>query len=693
MRSPPPLAPLWRPLALSSALLAACAARPPGPAAPAGARGEPGGRRNEGASAGPAEPTVLSAEQRRRDAAEAPRIAALLDAYSNFGASLSPDGRRLLFRSDRGGSAELYSAEVARPEAPPTKLVSGPERVASAVFTPDGRAILYRQDKGADENFHIFRLPAAGGAPVDLTPGEPLWRDSPLVPRLAPGLMVYSARKRTDYTSMLFVQALPPEGRAPRPVGASPAAEARPKKVFSDPLPGTAVDVSPDGARALWVRETRGGGHEALEIDVRAGRAEPVARDVSAVAYSSDGARIFVATESPSGEHALAAIDRATRAPLARYVQSSPATAAVRSIVPSPRGDRVAIGVDAGNRSSVRVLDAKTLAPLRDVATPPGTASLGANTEVRFPLGAGTFSGDGARFAIGLSTPDRPDDVALVDAATGALSPLRREPRPELAGLAPVVASIEEVASFDGLAVPVNVYLPKGHTSRLPTLVYFHGGPDASSALEWNAWTRVFIAAGFAVLEPNVRGSTGFGRAYEAADNREKRADSMRDVEAVNRWARRQAFCDPDRLIIYGASYGGYVSLMGLSRQPGLWAAGVDLAGISDLMTILRSDASPARYVAEFGEPGKDDALIEAFSPLRDADKIAAPLFIYQGQNDARVPRAQADAIVQALRARNVPVEYMVAPDEGHTVARRPNEIEFLSRVIRFLRDELHIAS
>lgn len=629
-----------------------------------------------------AEPTVLTPAQKERDDALARRIRPLLELHQNFGAVLSPDGTRVLFRSDRGGVPELFLAEVAHPERPAARLVAGPERVASALFTPDGRWILFRRDRGADENFHIYRIGLDGSGLTDLTPGAPLWRDTPLV---AAGRLIFSARKPSDYASKILVQ---------------PLAPAEAEVVYSDPAPGTAVDVSRDGTHALWVREAASGGHELLEVDLASGQARMIVprdgrpADVRAAAYSADGARILVATDGGGERHALWAIERATLARAAEYRPEAPAHSEVSAVVPSPRGDRIAIRVDSGNRSQVRLLDAASLAPLTDVATPPGSVSLGIATEVRYPLAAGTFTADGRRLVVGLSVPQQPDDIALIDAATGAVTPLRRESRPGLDRLAALAASIVEVPAFDGRPIPVNLYLPArtARAARLPVIVSFHGGPDASSSLEWNAWTRVFTAAGYAVAEPNIRGSTGFGRAWARGDDREKRVDALRDVESVNRWLRRQPWCDPDRLVLYGASYGGYVVLMGLTRQPSLWRAGVDLAGISDLMPLLTSAAAPARYLEEFGDPAVDAALIRAFSPIHQVDRIAAPLFIYQGQNDGRVPRAQADAIVRALRRRRVPVEYMVAGDEGHTVARRTNEVEFLSRVLRFLDDELGAA-
>ena len=186
-----------------------------------------------------------------------------------------------------------------------------------------------------------------------------------------------------------------------------------------------------------------------------------------------------------------------------------------------------------------------------------------------------------------------------------------------------------------------------------------------------------------------MRGSSGFGRAWEMADQREKRAGVIEDMGTVNAWARTQPWADASRIVIAGGSYGGWIVLMGLERQPKLWSAGLDLFGIADLRTLLRTTDKTVRamFIEEFGEPDQDAALLAAWSPLADAARIGAPLFVYQGQNDPRVPRAESDAIVKVLRKRGVAVEYMVAKDEGHSVAHRENQIELLSRAARFLEE------
>jgi dipeptidyl aminopeptidase/acylaminoacyl peptidase len=342
----------------------------------------------------------------------------------------------------------------------------------------------------------------------------------------------------------------------------------------------------------------------------------------------------------------------------------------------------LAIEVDEGDRSEARILDARTLKVTAEVKTPLGYVALM------------DFSEDGARISAILSTPAAPTDVFAVDPATGVLEPLRKDARPGLDGLPPLDASIATVKAFDGLSLPVIAYLPGGaRTSgkKLPVVVEFHGGPAGSSSVAWDVFARFFVSLGYAYLQPNVRGSTGYGRAYEMADNREKRADWLKDLESVNAWVRAQPWADPDRVIVMGGSYGGYAVLMALTRQPAAWRAGVDYVGIANLFTFLRStdQAIRVRFVDEFGDLDRDRALLEQFSPLRDVEKIASPLYVYAGQNDPRVPREESDQVVRALRAQGVPVEYQVAANEGHSIDHVENRIEFLTRVARFLDDNV----
>ena len=188
-----------------------------------------------------------------------------------------------------------------------------------------------------------------------------------------------------------------------------------------------------------------------------------------------------------------------------------------------------------------------------------------------------------------------------------------------------------------------------------------------------------------------MRGSSGFGRAYEAADNGAHRLDAFKDIEASARWVAAQPWADKQRLVILGGSYGGYTTLIALSRWPDLWRAGVDLFGVVNLATFMKSTSGVIRqlFLTEFGDPDKDAAFLASISPLTDVDKIRVPTFVYAGANDPRVPRSESDLIVKALRSRQLQVEYMVAANEGHSLARRPNQIEFYARVARFLDKHL----
>jgi dipeptidyl aminopeptidase/acylaminoacyl peptidase len=611
-------------------------------------------------------PTERTAQQIARDDALVPRATAYLSAYGNNSPHLLTSGT-VVFVSNRDGLNQLYASDAAHPRAPARKLPAPNERVAGAAVTSDEKTVLFSSDVGADGNFHIFRVGVDGTGLADLTPGEKLHRDAPQAARDVPELFAYAAHAPSSERTRLVVQRL----------------DGTPREFFSDDRGGTLAALAPDGTRALYEQRLAHEDAVLFEVEVKTGKAtrlyppEGQPANVTA-AYSADAERAFVATQLEDKNAELLAIDRKTSKTLARYEETLIPAGAIAGVLVSPRGDWVAIDVNGGNRFEVRILDAQTLRLRRTLATPLGVAI------------AYDVTKDGSKIALAISHPDAPNDVFVADAATGEVKPLREEERPALSQLARMRVSIETVKSSDGLAIPTNLYLPEARAGeKLPVLVSIHGGPASSATIRWNPALRFYLSLGYAVVEPNIRGSTGFGVAFEKADNKEKRAGALADVEAVNRWARAQPWCDPGRIAIMGVSYGGYMTLLAAARQPRLWSAGLDGSGMSDLRTMERLEDQAIRVFdeTEFGVLGKEDDLLFEWSPLKYVDAIVAPLFVYQGVNDPITPQNEADQIVHALRARKVPVEYMLVANEGHGFSRRENQAQYLARTARFLEE------
>jgi dipeptidyl aminopeptidase/acylaminoacyl peptidase len=627
----------------------------------------------------PAAPVAVSADpdtpagaDAARDAELARAVASVVDAFTNSQPRFTRDARRVVFVSDRDGLPQLYAADAARPDAAPTRLVTSTERVTGATTTPDGKALVFQSDHGADENWSLFRVNLDGTGLIELTPGARRQRDAAILCDGRPDTIFYSARAMSEAGTGVYMTSAKAPGEE--------------KQIYHDDKPGGLADVSRDGKWGLFQRYPSRSENDLVMLDLATGAIRPLwPTDGSKVsifdaAFSADGKRALIATDGGGEQGLVLSIDIATGRETARYVETRPATAEVSGIAVARRGNSIAVKVNAGNRGEIRLLDATTLKPKAAVALPLGDGA------------AGHFSEDGKRLTLGWSTPSTPGDIHVVEVATGKVTALRKEPRPQLDSLPAVEASIIEVEAFDHTRIPVNVLVPAGSKGKkLPVIVNYHGGPAGSSAIRWSPQSRFFLGQGYAWVEPNVRGSSGFGRGYEAADNGPRRLDAFKDIETTGRWAAAQPWADKDRMVVYGGSYGGYTVLIGLTRMPDLWRAGVDLVGVANLKTFMATTSGVIRqiFLLEFGDPDKDAAFLESISPLRDAEKIVDPLFVYAGANDPRVPRTESDQIVKAVRARKVPVEYMVAANEGHSLAHRETQIAFYSRVARFLESHL----
>jgi dipeptidyl aminopeptidase/acylaminoacyl peptidase len=218
-------------------------------------------------------------------------------------------------------------------------------------------------------------------------------------------------------------------------------------------------------------------------------------------------------------------------------------------------------------------------------------------------------------------------------------------------------------------------------------VVDVHGGPESQRRPGFNAVTQILCSRGYAVLEPNVRGSAGYGRRYASLDDVERRMDSVADLESAAEWLADHDLVDPDRIAVMGGSYGGFMTLAALTTYPERWAAGVDIVGIASFVTFLENTGDWRRELreAEYGSLDEDRALLEALSPLSRIDRIAAPLFVLHGANDPRVPVSEARQVADAAREQDVPVRELIFDDEGHGFSKLENRIEAYTAVVEFL--------
>jgi dipeptidyl aminopeptidase/acylaminoacyl peptidase len=257
-------------------------------------------------------------------------------------------------------------------------------------------------------------------------------------------------------------------------------------------------------------------------------------------------------------------------------------------------------------------------------------------------------------------------------------------------------ATLESYPARDGTPIPMFVRRPAACAAAAapcPVIVHFHGGPEGQSRPGFSPVWQLFVDAGFVVVEPNVRGSTGYGQAWLDADNGPKRLQVVTDIEDAalfvrEAWAKNGT---APKVGVYGGSYGGYSALMGMTRFAGAYDAGVSSVGIANLLTFLENTAPYRRQlrISEYGDPVVDrDALVQ-LSPTSWVQQLKAPLMIIQGANDPRVPVGEALLMHDAARSRGVPVELMIFADEGHGASSRANQALQWGHVLRFFRQHL----
>ena len=628
-----------------------------------------------------------------------PDIRAYLEIRTSSPASWSPDGRKLLVSSDLSGTSQVHRLDLdPQPSlpVPATQLIplTRFEEPIGAGYLPSGRqaadasgdVLLLATDVGGNERYQLFTTPDEPAAPLtgpdDL---EPLVQDPDHIHR--PGgvsrdgrFLAYATNRGDGVAFDTWVRDL---------------ATGEERCVFATGGWTGPGGFSPD-ARYLAVSEltTRAGDNQVHLIDLHALHDAEVA----------DATHPAVTELCPHPEEA-GTVGTPSWLPdsSAFYLATDVGRAFVGIARGTPDGaweHVIEPGWDAGavvdwTGSHLLVVwnaDGITRAELRDPRTlePQGPLPLPGDG-----VGSGfRFSKDGRWLSFGYSSPLVPGDAWRYDTVTGALERLTISPC-EVDPATFVDAELVRFPSFDGLEVPAFVLRPGDGASAAeepaPVVVMIHGGPESQYRPSFSPLAQYLVAHGFAVVAPNVRGSTGYGRDYQHLDDVERRLDSVHDLAALHDWLASQPDLDEDRAALYGGSYGGYMVLMGLAHQPDRWAAGVDIVGMSDLVTFLENTSEWRRAFREreYGSLAQDRELLRELSPITHVERMQAPLCIIHGANDPRVPLSEAEQIHEVLTERGVRCELLVYHDEGHGLSKLTNRIDAYPRVTAFLQEVL----
>jgi dipeptidyl aminopeptidase/acylaminoacyl peptidase len=579
-------------------------------------------------------------------------FARYLKVRGAYGPSWSPDGRRVSFLTDITGVPQVW--EVPVEGGWPDQLTFHEERVMSARYSPVGNSLLFGMDAGGNERAQLFLL--GDGEERDLT------RDpdaihysggfSPDGRRIA-----YTATRRNGTDFDVYVQAL----------------DGEPALVWEVSGYHTVADWGPDGLSLIISRQHSNLDNDLYELDLETG--EP------RLLTPHEGEARFQAVNPTLGGALYLATDR--DGDFLRLARLDAGTLELEYLTPDDRDvEGVELSKDGRYLAAVRNVDGYSDFMLfngrgRRMPTPEMPSGM---------IGGFAFSPDSGRLAFTLTGPDRNPDVWILDLPDGEP---RRLTRSSTAGIPRSTFQRPEVVrypSFDGREIPALFYEPE--EDGAPVIVNVHGGPESQSRPMFAPVTQYFLDCGYAVFAPNVRGSTGYGKAYTHLDDVRLRMDSVKDLAHAAHWLRERGH---ERVAVMGGSYGGFMVLAALTEYPELWSAGVDIVGIANMVTFLENTGSYRRALREpeYGSLEDDREFLESISPIHKAENIMAPLMVIHGKNDPRVPVGEAEQIVERVKANGGAVEYLLYEDEGHGLAKLKNRLDAYPKIAAFLNRHL----
>lgn len=579
-------------------------------------------------------------------------------------ARFNHDESLVAYRSDEGGRLEIWVQPVAGGAARAITRTKG--SIHAFEFSPSRDQLVFGADQGGDEMPRLYETTSRGDPPKLLVE-EPKGARTQLVRFSDDGekLAYLSSRRDPKYMDLYELDLRTKKSTLLWKAEGKKAIEL----VSRDLRRFTLIETLSDSSFRVWLAER--GAKAPVLLTPHTGEVA-----FAATSFSHDGAKVFFTSDEEGEFSSLWSVDLATKA---RTRLLSPPWD-VDSAAPSRAGKYFVTVTNVDGTPQIEVVrSADQTRVALPKADPRGTLiPIAWSKSDRFA--AATFFSDAAPLTVYVLDLEKGTARALVDPMPASL-----RDRPMVGG------RTVRIPSFDDRPVPAFLYTPPGD-GPFPAIIDVHGGPTAQAKKVFVGYRQYFLSKGWAVLVPNVRGSTGYGKTWMKADNLDLGGGPLKDVVACKKWLAQNARVDPKRVVVLGGSYGGYMALAAAAFTPGEFAAQVDLFGPSDLKTLVESFppywAAYATFIyRKFGDPKNPAhaAYQRERSPIHFVDRIRTPVLVVQGKHDLRVRRDQSDRIVAKLREKKVPVHYLLLDDEGHGFDATQNFERVIATTDRFL--------
>ena len=592
-----------------------------------------------------------------------------LNIRSAHGGSFAPDGERLAFLMNTTGTPQVWTLDG--PGQWPVQRTFYEDRITFVDYSPERAELVFGKDQGGNERAQLYTLDTETGEITNRTQrpdAKHRWGgwDS------EGERFAFASNRRDNTVFDIYVQDRE---------GTGDDAEL----VYAGDGWLSLSGWSPSDDR-LIIQEAHSSFDQDIHVlDLETGEAEHVTPH-------DDRARFSSVEWGPAGDSLYLVTDRESDTLRLERLDLETGEYSVVEAGGEWNVGGVSIHHDSRRVAYSRNVDGYTDLTVGDLVEP-DRIDPAAEPELPKAVAGGVDWGpDGDRYTVTVTASSENTNIHVVDARSGES---QRWTDASTAGI-PRETFLEpqlvHYPTFDGREIPsffsVPDHVPAGGA---PVIVDIHGGPESQRRPSFRSLKQYFLNNGYAVFEPNVRGSSGYGKAYASLDDVRNRMDSVKDLKAGVEWLHDHPDADNDRIVAYGGSYGGFMVLSALTEYPELWAAGIDVVGIANFVTFLENTSDWRRSLreAEYGSLEDDREFLEEISPSNNINNIESPLFVLHGENDPRVPVSEAEQIVEDAREQGVPVRKLIFPDEGHGFSKLENRIEAYSAVVEFLDEHV----